>query len=130
MPPLHTLIVARRINHAKAKGAKIIVCDPRKIETARIADIYAPLANGSNVAFLNAMMNVILEEGLQDQKFIDEHTENFDAFYETVKAIHRNPLNTSQVLSLKCCVKLPALMQKRKRLLSYGVWAFANSVKV
>ena len=32
-------IVARRINHAKAKGAKIIVCDPRKIETARIADI-------------------------------------------------------------------------------------------
>ena len=79
-------IVARRINHAKAKGAKIIVCDPRKIETARIADIYAPLANGSNVAFLNAMMNVILEEGLQDQKFIDEHTENFDAFYETVKA--------------------------------------------
>ena len=79
-------IVARRINHAKAKGAKIIVCDPRKIETARIADIYAPLANGSNVAFLNAMMNVILEEGLQDQKFIDEHTENFDVFYETVKA--------------------------------------------
>ena len=79
-------IVARRINHAKAKGAKVIVCDPRKIETARIADIYAPLANGSNVAFLNAMMNVILEEGLQDQKFIDEHTENFDAFYETVKA--------------------------------------------
>ena len=79
-------IVARRINHAKAKGAKVIVCDPRKIETARIADIYAPLANGSNVAFLNAMMNVILEEGLQDQKFIDEHTENFDSFYETVKA--------------------------------------------
>ena len=44
-------IVARRINHAKAKGAKIIVCDPRKIETARIADIYAPLNNASNVAF-------------------------------------------------------------------------------
>ena len=61
-------IVARRINHAKAKGAKVIVCDPRKIETARIADIYAPLANGSNVAFLNAMMNVILEEGLQESK--------------------------------------------------------------
>ena len=77
-------IVARRINHAKAKGAKIIVCDPRKIETARIADIYAPLANGSNVASLNAMMNVILEEGLQDQKFIDEYIENFDAFYDSV----------------------------------------------
>ena len=78
-------IVARRINHAKEKGAKIIVCDPRKIETARLADIYVPLKNGSNVAFLNAMMNVILEEKLVDQQFIDEHTENFDPMYEIVK---------------------------------------------
>ena len=92
-------IVARRINHAKAKGAKVIVCDPRKIETARIADIYAPLANGSNVAFLNAMMNVILEEGLQDQKFIDEHTENFDAFYETVKAY--TPESTQHITGIE-----------------------------
>ena len=92
-------IIARRINHAKAKGAKIIVCDPRKIETARIADIYAPLANGSNVAFLNAMMNVILEEGLQDQKFIDEHTENFDAFYETIKAY--TPESTQHITGIE-----------------------------
>ena len=92
-------IVARRINHAKAKGAKIIVCDPRKIETARIADIYAPLANGSNVAFLNAMMNVILEEGLQDQKFIDEHTENFEAFYEVVKAY--TPESTQHITGIE-----------------------------
>lgn len=92
-------IVARRINHAKAKGAKIIVCDPRKIETARIADIYAPLANGSNVAFLNAMMNVILEEGLQDQKFINEHTENFEAFYETIKAY--TPESTQHITGIE-----------------------------
>ena len=78
-------IVARRINRAKEKGAKIIVCDPRKIETARVADIYAPLKNGSNVAFLNAMMNVIIEENLVDQTFIDEHTENFEQMYEVVK---------------------------------------------
>ena len=60
--------MARRINHAKAKGAKVIVCDPRKIETARIADIYAPLANDLTWHSLNAMMNVILEEGLQRSK--------------------------------------------------------------
>ncbi|VEG69979.1 formate dehydrogenase subunit alpha [[Pasteurella] aerogenes] len=92
-------IVARRINHAKQKGAKIIVCDPRKIETARIADIYAPLANGSNVAFLNAMMNVILEEGLQDQKFIDEHTENFESFYEIVK--NYTPESTQHITGIE-----------------------------
>ncbi|WP_109077132.1 formate dehydrogenase subunit alpha [Aggregatibacter kilianii] len=78
-------IVARRIHRAKQKGAKIIVCDPRKIETARLADIYVPLENGCNVAFLNSVMNVILEENLVDQEFIDKHTENFDAFYDIVK---------------------------------------------
>jgi len=46
-------IVARRVVKAKEKGAKIIVADPRFIETARIADIYMPLNNGSNIAFLN-----------------------------------------------------------------------------
>lgn len=55
-------IVARRIIKAKAKGAKIIVCDPRFIETARIADIHVPLKNGSNIALLNALAHVIIEE--------------------------------------------------------------------
>ena len=45
MPPFIP-IVARRINHAKAKGAKVIVCDPRKIETARIADFMRRLLTG------------------------------------------------------------------------------------
>ena len=53
-------IIARRVVKAKEKGATIIVCDPRKIETARIADLHVPLKNGSNVAFINALMNVIL----------------------------------------------------------------------
>lgn len=46
-------IVARRIVKAKEKGAKIIVADPRLIETARIADIYMPIKNGCNLAFMN-----------------------------------------------------------------------------
>ena len=48
-------IVARRIVKAREKGARIIVCDPRVIETARIADIHIQMKNGSNLALLNAM---------------------------------------------------------------------------
>ena len=46
-------IVARRIVNAKERGADLIVCDPRVIESARIADMYLPLKNGSNLALLN-----------------------------------------------------------------------------
>ncbi|MGS6218387.1 molybdopterin-dependent oxidoreductase, partial [Enterobacter intestinihominis] len=47
-------IVAKHVMRAKQNGAKIIVCDPRKIETARIADMHIALKNGSNIALLNA----------------------------------------------------------------------------
>ncbi|MDR0500510.1 MAG: formate dehydrogenase subunit alpha [Coriobacteriales bacterium] len=78
-------IVARRIVKAKEKGAKIIVCDPRYIETARIADLYLPLKNGSNLAMMNAFCNIAVNEGLIDKNFIDEHVSGFDEWWETIK---------------------------------------------
>lgn len=80
-------IVARRILKAKAKGAKIIVCDPRYIETARIADIHLPLKNGSNIALVNALAYVIIEENLYNHSFVEKHTEAFDT-YRTIVATY------------------------------------------
>lgn len=71
-------IVARRIVNAKERGADLIVCDPRVIESARIADMYLPLKNGSNLALLNAFAYAIIDEELADWDFIDEHTTGFD----------------------------------------------------
>lgn len=78
-------IVARRIVKAKEKGAKIIVADPRLIETARIADIYMPIKNGCNLAFMNAFANVIINEGLEDRAFIEAHTTGYDEWWEVIK---------------------------------------------
>ena len=60
-------IVANHVINAKRNGAKIIVCDPRKIETARIADMHIALKNGSNIALLNAIGHVIIKEDLYDK---------------------------------------------------------------
>ncbi len=78
-------LVARRVVKAKEKGAKIIVADPRFIETARIADLYMPLRNGTNVAFLNSFANTIVNEGLIDEEFIKEHTLGFDEWWQTIE---------------------------------------------
>ncbi len=77
-------IVARRILKAKQRGAKIIVCDPRYIESARLADLWLPLRNGSNMALVNAFANVLINENLYNQRFIAEHTEGFEAFRQVV----------------------------------------------
>ncbi|MFW5387048.1 formate dehydrogenase subunit alpha [Yersinia sp. 2542 StPb PI] len=77
-------IVARRILKAKEKGAKVIVCDPRHIETARIADLWLPLKNGSNMALVNAFANVLITEELYDKDYASSYTEGFDEYREIV----------------------------------------------
>ncbi|XBS70708.1 formate dehydrogenase subunit alpha [Acerihabitans sp. KWT182] len=77
-------IVARRILKAKQKGAKIIVCDPRRIETARLADLWLPLKNGSNMALVNAFANVLINEHLYDADYVARHTEGFEEYQSIV----------------------------------------------
>lgn len=78
-------IVARRVLKARENGAKIIVCDPRHIETARIADLHLQLKNGSNMALVNAFGYVLLEEELYDKNYVARFTEGLEAYRLTVK---------------------------------------------
>jgi len=69
----------------KFKGAKVIVVDPRRIKMSRFADIYLRQNLGSDVAWLNGMMNVIIAEGLHDQNFVESRTEGFEELKKTVE---------------------------------------------
>lgn len=78
-------VIGSLIRQAKRKGAKIIVAEPRRIPLCREADVFLQIKPGTNVALFNGMMNVIISEGLQDQKYIDERTEGYEALVEVVK---------------------------------------------
>ena len=75
----------RRILQAKARGAKLIVANPRFTPSAKKADLYIPFKSGTDVALMNAMMNVIISEGLEDKDFIEKRTKNFEELKEVVK---------------------------------------------
>ena len=75
-------IAALHIKRALRRGAKLIVIDPRRIDMARRADLHLQLLPGTNVAVLNSLMHVILEEGMTDAAFIAERTENYEALSE------------------------------------------------
>lgn len=81
----HPVIGSAMKRAVKFNGTKMIVIDPRRIELAQRADLHLRPISGTNVAFLNGMMNVIISEGLHDQEFIAERTEGFDELKETVK---------------------------------------------
>jgi formate dehydrogenase alpha subunit len=78
-------LVARYILRAKKKGAKLIVADPRAIPLTRFADYHLRQRPGTDVALLNGLMNVILEEGLEDREFIAERTEGFEDLKKVVE---------------------------------------------
>ncbi|MCK4999477.1 MAG: molybdopterin-dependent oxidoreductase, partial [Anaerohalosphaera sp.] len=74
----HPLIGTRIIENVTKNGAKLIVADNRKIRLARLADIHVRWKNGTDVPFLNSIMNVIIAEGLEDNEFISKRTENYE----------------------------------------------------
>jgi formate dehydrogenase (coenzyme F420) alpha subunit len=75
----------RRIMAAKARGAKLIVVDPRMIPLAKEADIYTPIRPGTDCALILSMLNVIISEKLYDKEFVAKWTHGFDEFAEHVK---------------------------------------------
>lgn len=77
-------VIARQVFKAKANGAKVIVCDPRKIESVRIADQWVPLKNGSNMAVVNAIAYTLIDENLYDVDYVQRYTEGFEEFRKTV----------------------------------------------
>jgi len=81
-------IIGTLILRAKERGAKLIVVDPRRTQLAELADIYLRPRPGTNVAWLNGFMHVILKEGLEDKRFIAERTENFQSLKEVVERYH------------------------------------------
>jgi formate dehydrogenase major subunit/formate dehydrogenase alpha subunit len=78
-------IIAMEMKRAVRRGARLIVADPRAIWLSQIADQHLQLKPGTDVALLTAMAHVIIRDGLVDRRFIDEHTENFEAVVEAVK---------------------------------------------
>jgi formate dehydrogenase major subunit len=79
-------VAATFFKQAQKRGMKMIVVDPRREIIADHAAYHCRVKPGTDVAFYNSMMQVIIEEGLCDESFIASRTENFHALRETVAA--------------------------------------------
>ena len=78
-------LIGSRILKAKEKGAKLIVIDPRRTQVARYADIFVRQRLGTDVAWINGLMHIILKEGWENKEFISTRTEGFEALQKEVE---------------------------------------------
>ncbi len=84
-PTVNHPVAATWLKNAMRSGTKLILMDPRRSELARTAYRYLQFKPDTDVALLNAMMHVIIEENLVDAKFIADRTLGYDALVENVK---------------------------------------------
>ena len=85
-PTANHPVAATWMKNAAKRGAKIVLADPRITDIGKHAWRTLPFNADTDVAMLNALIHVVIDEGLVDQAFVAERASNFEALRETVKA--------------------------------------------
>lgn len=78
-------LIASWLLAAMENGTSIIVVDPREIPLARFAELYLQPRPGTDVAWINGMMHIILKEGMEDKEFIKKRTQEFEELAKVVE---------------------------------------------
>ncbi len=71
-------VIGAFLKQGVRKGCKLVVVDPRRTGIAKVAEQHLQIKVGSDIALLNALMHVIINENLYDEEYIENHTEDFD----------------------------------------------------
>ncbi len=90
-------VLFRRIEEARRNnpGMKVIVADPRRTDTAELADLFLPIQPGSDVMLFHGLLHIMLWEGWVDSAWIAAHTTGFDALKALVR--EHTPEQVAQV---------------------------------
>src|SRR5512137_2322017 len=80
--PVLSSYVKRAVKH---KGAKLIVVDPRRIPLTRHATIWLRPKPGTDIAWINGLLHVILKEGLHDEQYVKTRTVGLDEVRKVVE---------------------------------------------
>ncbi len=80
-------VLFRRIEDARRANPalKIIVCDPRRTDTAELADLFLPIQPGTDVLLFNGLLHIMLWEGWLDTDYMAAHTSGFEALKASVR---------------------------------------------
>jgi len=84
-PTMNHPVAATWMKNATKRGATLIVADPRRSDLSRHATYYLQFNPDTDVALLNALLHVIVEEGLADASFVRDRTSGYDALAENVR---------------------------------------------
>ena len=98
LPEQHPIIYWRLKEALEKRKFPVIVVDPRVTMFAQFADIHLPIKPGTDLALLNALAHVILEEGLEDRDYIEKSCNGAKEFSELVEKY--DPVTAAQITGI------------------------------
>ena len=98
LPEQHPIIYWRMKEAQEKRGFPLIVVDPRVTMLAQNADIHLPITPGTDVVLQNALMHVILKEGLEDKNYIEANTVGIDELRAEVEKY--NPVMAAKICGI------------------------------
>jgi len=105
-------VAATFLKNAVMNGARLILVDPRKQPLAEFAELFVQIKVGSDIAFLNGVMNVLIAEDLYDKAFVEANTTGFEAL--KAKVMEYTPEHASKI----CGVSADMIRDVARRLAS------------
>ena len=117
-------VVFKRIKQRKQSApdeVTIICVDPRRTETADFADLHLPIRPGTDIALLNAMLYVLLDENLIDRDFVARHTNGFGELIKCVKSYA--PKTVETICGIPECLIVEAALIFGKSAKALSLWS-------
>ena len=111
----HPLIARRILRAVRDNGATLIVLDPRRIDLVDFAEIHLQNRPGTDIALINGLLKVIIDEGLEDVAFIEERTEGFDAFKEHLSSFTKEAVSEITGAPADSIVQAARILGKAER---------------
>lgn len=118
-PVLYKRIKQRKL--AAPNDVTIICVDPRRTETADFADLHLPIRPGSDIALLNAILYVLLDENLIDREFVARHTNGFAELLRTIK--NYAPKTVEEICGIPECLIVEAALIFGKARNALSLWS-------
>jgi assimilatory nitrate reductase catalytic subunit len=96
----HPVLFQRMVTNRRARGAKLVVIDPRRTPTADEADLFLPLAPGTDTALFCGLLAHLADTDALDRLYVDAHTTGFENALAQARAIAPDPASTAEAMGV------------------------------
>jgi formate dehydrogenase major subunit len=114
-------VITDYVMEAKKNGTKVVVIDPVYTKTAKLADLFLQINQGTDVYLYNAVGNYLIQTGLYDREFVERRTKGFEEYFKTVSKYTLEEAERVTGIPKEKIVEFARLISQKGVIFSWGL---------